>query len=141
MNATLRRLGPEESDLELLTLGASAGGLAYAGVWMASGLPVPQCAFRAITGCPCPTCGATHCVLALLHGHVAQAFAWNPMVFAGLAALALFNVYAAAVLMGSLPRVRLRLGRWESRLARAGAVAMVALNWAYEVHHFCGGIA
>jgi len=133
MNATLRRVGREESDLELLTLGTSAGGLAYAGVWMAGGLPVPPCAFRAITGCACPTCGATRCVLALVHGHVAQALGWNPLVFAGLALLAVFNVYAAAVLIGWLPRLRISLNGWEGRVVRVAAVVLVAANWAYEI--------
>ena len=55
----------------------------------ASGWP-PDCRCRPapsarVTGCPCPTCGATRCVLALLHGRVAEAPAWNPLVFAGLA--------------------------------------------------------
>lgn len=133
MNATLRRLGPAVSDIELLTLGTSAGGLACAGVWTASGLPLPHCAFRAITGCPCPTCGATRCVLALVHGHVAQALGWNPMVFAGLALMALFNLYAAAVLLCRLPRLRISLNGWEARVVRVAAVVLVAANWAYEI--------
>ena len=134
MNATLRQLGPDEADLELLTLGTSVGGLAYAGVWMAGGFPLPPCAFRAITGCPCPTCGATRCVMAVLHGHIGQALGWNPMVFAGLALLALFNVYAAAVLLGQLPRLRISLNGWEGNVVRVASVVVIAANWAYEIH-------
>jgi len=134
VNATLRRLRPEESDLEILTLGTSAGSLACAGVWMAGGLPMPPCAFRAITGCPCPTCGATRCVIALVHGHIGQALGWNPMVFTGLALLALFNVYAAAVLVGRLPRLRISLNGWEGRVIRVASVLLVAANWTYEIH-------
>jgi hypothetical protein len=133
MNATLRRLDPQEADPELLGLGASAGALAYGGVWLAAGLPLPPCAFRTVTGCPCPTCGATRCVLALLHGHVAEAAAWNPLVFAGLAVLALVNLYAVTVLLGRLPRLRLSLGRTEGRVLGVAVLVLLAANWAYEI--------
>jgi len=134
MNATVRHLRPGETDTELLTLGTSAGALAYGGVWLASGLPLPPCAFHAMTGCPCPTCGATRCVLALLHGHAGEAMGWNPLVFASLAGLALLNLYAAAVLMGWAPRVRLSLSGKEGRILRAAFVIVLAANWAYEIH-------
>ena len=137
MNATLRRLAPQATDPELLGLGASSGAFVYGGVWLAAGLPLPPCAFRAITGCPCPTCGATRCVLALLNGRVAEAVAWNPLVFAGLAALALLNLYAAAVLLARLPRIRLSLSQTESRVLRILFPVMLAANWAYEIHRNC----
>jgi hypothetical protein len=137
MNATLHRPGPRETDPELLGLGASIGALAYGGVWLAAGLPLPPCAFRAITGCPCPTCGATRCALALLHGRVAEAAAWNPLVFAGLAALMLFNLYAAAVLLARLPRLRLSFGQNENRILRIALPILMAANWAYEIHRNC----
>ncbi len=51
-----------------------------------------QCAFRAATGLPCPTCGLTRSVVMTLHGDFARA--WNmapagPAAVAGLAAFAL----------------------------------------------------
>ena len=134
MNTTLRHLAPEESDLETLTLGTSAGALAYVGVWTASRLPMPPCAFHAITGCPCPTCGAMRCIIALLHGRIGQALGWNPLVFTGLILLAIFNLYAAAVLMGRLPRLRFSLTGWEGRFLRVASIILVAANWAYEIH-------
>jgi hypothetical protein len=138
MNATLCRLNPRENDPELLALGGSAGALAYGCAWLAAGLPLPPCAFRAVTGCPCPTCGATRCVLALLHGRVAEAAGWNPLVLAGLAGLAVLNLYAAAVLVARLPRVRLSLSGVEARCMRAAFGILLAVNWAYEIHR--GGI-
>jgi hypothetical protein len=74
-------------------------------------------------------------VLALLHGRVGEALAWNPLVFTGLAALALLNLYAAAVLAARLPRVRLSLTGGEARLLRWACVLLLAANWAYEIHH------
>jgi hypothetical protein len=134
MTASLRRLGPGEIDPELLGLGASAGALAYGGVWLAAGLPLPPCLFRAVTGCPCPACGATRCVLALLHGHMAEAAACNPLILAGLTALALLNLYAAAVLLGHLPRLRLSFGNTEARIFQTAFVILITANWTYEIH-------
>jgi hypothetical protein len=134
MTADLRPLPPGEHDPELLALGGSAGALACGYAWMANGLPLPPCALYAITGCPCPTCGATRCVLALLHGRVGEAFGWNPMVFAGLAALALVNLYTAAALVARLPRLRLSVSRMEGRVLRVAFVITMAANWTYEIH-------
>jgi hypothetical protein len=134
----LRRLEPRETDPELLGLGASAGALAYGGVWLAAGLPLPPCAFRAVTGCPCPTCGATRCVLALLHGRIAEAAGWNPLIFAGLGAFALVNLYAAAVLLGRLPRIRLSLSEVESRILCIVFAILLATNWVYVIRR--GGL-
>jgi hypothetical protein len=41
----------------------------------------PGCAFHAITGLDCPGCGATRAMHQLLHGHIAAAFALNPLLF------------------------------------------------------------
>jgi hypothetical protein len=135
MNATLRQLRPGESDPELLLLGASAGAVAWGGAWLASGLPLPRCLFHAVTGCPCPTCGATRCVMALLHGRVAEALSWNPLVFTGLVAILLFNLYAAATLLFRLPRLRLALTGQEGRFIRLAFGLIISANWLYEIHH------
>jgi hypothetical protein len=39
----------------------------------------PPCLSRLLLGLHCPGCGMTRCVSALLHGNVAQAFAYNPL--------------------------------------------------------------
>jgi len=134
VNATFQHLGPEEHDPELLGLGASGGALISGLGWVASGLPLPVCAFHAVTGCPCPTCGATRCVLALLHGRIGEALGWNPLVFVGLGGIALLNVYAAAVVAGRLPRFRFSLSGLEARIMRVGFVLLLTANWAYEIH-------
>jgi hypothetical protein len=37
------------------------------------------CLFRNMTGLPCPSCGSTHAVIALLHGNVAQSLLCHPL--------------------------------------------------------------
>ena len=133
MRTSVHLLAPNEPDPELLLLGASAGAVAWAGGWMACRLPLPGCTFRALTGIPCPTCGATHCVLALAHGHVAEAISWNPLAFCAILALMLFNLYSAAVQLGWLPRLRFSASATERRIFLLASAILVAANWAYEI--------
>ena len=71
-----------------------------AGAWILFTFPptssrfYPQCTFHQITGLLCPGCGTTRALHALLHGRIAEAFAFNPMLFA-----------LAACALGGLPSV------------------------------------
>lgn len=40
---------------------------------------MPKCPFYVLTGLQCPSCGNTRALHALLHGHVADALAYNAM--------------------------------------------------------------
>ncbi|MGA7991105.1 MAG: DUF2752 domain-containing protein, partial [Thermoanaerobaculia bacterium] len=40
----------------------------------------PACAFHALTGVACPTCGGTRALLALTRLDIGAALAWNPLV-------------------------------------------------------------
>jgi Protein of unknown function (DUF2752) len=44
----------------------------------------PPCPFHAVTGLYCPGCGSTRAMHQLLHGHVATAFDFNPLVVVAL---------------------------------------------------------
>jgi hypothetical protein len=48
----------------------------------------PTCPFLALTGWYCPGCGTTRALHALLHGNVAQAFAYNSVAFIAVPVLA-----------------------------------------------------
>lgn len=43
------------------------------------------CIFRSVSGLPCPGCGLTRASVALLKGHVKEAFDFHPLVFVALA--------------------------------------------------------
>jgi hypothetical protein len=63
----------------------------------------PPCPLHAATGLYCPGCGSTRAVHHLLHGHVAAAFGYNPLMVVSLP----FLGYAAARgLVRSLPPSR-----------------------------------
>ena len=40
-----------------------------------------SCVIRLLTGIPCPGCGLSRAYLALLHGHVVEAFYYHPLFF------------------------------------------------------------
>jgi hypothetical protein len=125
-----------EVDHELLWLGASLGGLACAVGWRALRLPWPSCVFHDLTGLPCLTCGATRAGVAFFHAQFAAAWNWNPLVFFILCGLTLYNVYAFAVLVLRIPRLRFQLSRYEKRIFRVSVVCLLALNWIYSLGHW-----
>ena len=129
-----RRLRPGETDHEALWLGVSLASLAVAWFWLHLGLPQPRCHFHDFTGWACPTCGATRCVRYALGGHFGAALAINPLFFAVLGALAIFDAYAATVLALRLPRLRADdLPAWVEKWVRCGVVVALGLNWAWLI--------
>ncbi len=90
----------------------------------------PRCAFHELTGWKCPGCGGTRAAHALLHGHVAEAWQYNPLtivllpVVAWLAAREVLGRTTGR--WGPLPH----LPRW-GWLAAGGMVAAfgVVRNW------------
>jgi len=78
---------------------------------------LPGCAFRSVTGIPCPGCGMTRAFLLLSQLRLGDAFATNPASLALVAALAAWWV---------------RPQRWSPRtgnIAWAAAFAAVLLSW------------
>jgi hypothetical protein len=136
MRLVWRRLPPGGSDHELLWLVVSLAGAGAGTLWLGFGLPWPQCPFLAMTGFPCLTCGATRCAVNLSHGSFLQGFWWNPLACVALCGVALFDLYAAVVLLARLPRLRLvDWTRTEKHAARIGVIALIAANWIYLLAH------
>jgi hypothetical protein len=118
-----RRIGAARFDMEL-------GLLRYAGAAMlALGIALPHvpgnpglpCPLRSVTGVPCPFCGLTTSVKAVLHADGRGAWAANPF---GLVIVA----FAVALV------VRPRWARLS--LPTALIVASVALSWLFELHRY-----
>ena len=127
-----RPLAPGELDHELLWLSVSVASLGLAATWLSLGLPWPQCAFHTITGHPCATCGMTRSAIQFFHGHFVAAMRWNPLVFAALCGLSIFDVYAFVVITTQTPRLRItNLTSREKIFVRAAVVMLLGLNWIY----------
>ena len=130
MRVYWRRLGPGELDHELLWLAVSVTSAALGAAWFALHLPWPRCHFRALFDIPCFTCGATRSAIALLHGDLPAAWSWNPLALIAMLAIAIFDLYALAVLVTRAPRLRISFGRAKWPLLML-LFAAGALNWAY----------
>src|SRR5207237_702014 len=113
----------------ILGAGLAAAAL-LAWEWLRLGMPPPACPFHALTGLPCPTCGTTRLVRALLQGDVAGAFAHNPFVFACGAALSAWAVASVACVVTRRPVV-IRLDRRETLALRVTVVVASLASWAW----------
>ncbi len=129
-----RRLTPHEIDHEVLWLLISLSAFLGLLLWLSAGLATPRCAFRALTGLPCLTCGATRSAWQFLHGHFLTSLRFNPLAFLGYCGIAIFDLYAMAVLITRTPRLRLsNFTRIEKLAARILVVALLFGNWLYLV--------
>ena len=113
--------------------GVLVAGAAVAAIWLHLDLPTPVCLFREWTGIPCPTCGATRMVAALLSGDVAGAALLNPMLFLALAGVALWAAASTARLALGLPVWRVALAQREKFALRILACCLFAAGWAYLI--------
>ena len=136
MRFVWRRTPPDSFNHELVWLVVSAAALVGGAVWLRLGLPTLRCPFLAVTGYPCLTCGATRCAIAFLQGNMGTAWSWNPLGLAALVGLALFDLYAALVLLTGWPRFRvIDWTRVEKNAARAIVITFIVVNWAYLLAH------
>jgi predicted transporter len=134
MKIHLRPLAPEETDAELLWVSVSLAAAGLGVFWLRWHLPLPECPFAHWTGLPCPTCGGTRLVRAVLEGNAGHAFALNPLLFLALLAVSGVFFYSAVVLAFRLRRVR--CGKFPEKLGhiiRGAAVILFVANWLYLV--------
>ncbi|MGI3784564.1 MAG: DUF2752 domain-containing protein, partial [Janthinobacterium lividum] len=85
-------------------VGFFAAGLGLSALYATTGVGV-SCPFRAVTGWDCPLCGGTRMGSALLHGDVAEAFAFNPVALVVVALLGVLGVLWVVEALGG-PAVR-----------------------------------
>lgn len=78
--------------------------------------PYPRCWIKLLTGYDCPGCGSARALHALIHGRVAEAWAFNPALFFVVALI----VLALMAESNRFPRLRKML------LSPAAAVIIIA---------------
>ena len=96
-------------------VGYAAFGARREHLYATTGFGFP-CPFRALTGWECPFCGGTRLGSALLHGDVAAAFAYNPLVFLSLVLGVLVGGLWMVEALGG-PKVR-PPARWQAAVRR-----------------------
>lgn len=130
----------------MLTLRAKAGALPLGAIFLAIGavaglavavlhldrLPILVCLFRAVTGLPCMTCGATRALGELVAGNVPGAFAMNPLATLGAFGLIPWGIGDLA-LMTRGRALALEVAPPGGRVLRVVAVLAVIANWAYLI--------
>lgn len=110
-----------------LRLGAALAwpmAIAATPTWLHSG-PELGCPFRALTGLPCPLCGATHACAALAQGDWAGAWAANPGALGLLALISLWVLQGA----GEAVTGHVRPVRWGGAWAVRAVLAGLCLSW------------
>jgi hypothetical protein len=117
---------PVELDLKPLRFGAAAMlGIAAIRPALPDAVPLgPPCPLRTLTGIPCPFCGMTRGVVALVHGHVSTAFSFNPGAF--------LIVAMALVLLVAWRWQRVRIPVW-------AVFVFFAVLWAYQLFKYSTG--
>lgn len=132
MRLQWRPLIPGGHDPELIWGSILVLASVLGGAWLSLGIPTPLCPLHALSEIPCPTCGTTRAAGALLHGDMQAALINNPLMTAALLAAAVYVLYAAAVVIGRLPRIRIgALSSTEARMIRALAILLISANWLY----------
>lgn len=131
MRVVHRCLRPDEFDTEALVALALAAYGAMAGALLLTRDYLWACPFLHFTGLPCPACGGTRSVSAMLAGDLPLALSWNPLMATGVLGAVLFMVYVAVVRLFGLPRVRVLSSADERCWFARGLLVMLLGNWVY----------
>jgi hypothetical protein len=83
---------------------------------------------------PLPDMCATRSAWQFLHGHFLTSLRFNPLAFLAYCGIAIFDLYAIAVLIARTPRLRLsNFTRFEKLVVRILVIALLSGNWLYLV--------
>lgn len=95
-------------------------------------LPIPLCTFRAVTGIPCMSCGATRAFGQLARLDLIGALAFHPLATALALGVVLWGLLDLALLPWQRS-LRLECTRRELKYLLGSGVFLTLANWAYLV--------
>ena len=114
---------------------SSLGILLGVGALIGATVMVPwggECGFRFVFGAPCPGCGMTRAMAALLRGDVAGSFRWHPLAIPLVLAAALAITLALHEGITGRPTFRRFADRYGFRAAMAGILLLAGI-WVVRV--------
>jgi len=90
----------------------------------------PRCLFHAVTGLQCPGCGGLRAAHRLLHGDVAGAWRFNPLVIIAIPLVGAWSIAWLLPLIRGLPQPRfLKQSTWGWAIAAVAILFAIARNW------------
>ncbi|MFO7870905.1 MAG: DUF2752 domain-containing protein [Kiritimatiellia bacterium] len=135
MRVVFQRLRHRRADWELVFGVLFLPLLLLAAFVVVSAAPelVPKCPLHAEYGVVCPACGLYRSLDAFVSGGLAEAFARQPLGAALVVAGIAYSLYSFVVVLGRLPRVRVRVREGTGRVWLMSATALALANWLYLV--------
>lgn len=125
--------------LYTIVLLAGAGGFAWLGYSLLTHKPLGGgvCLIRQVTGVPCPSCGTTRAIDALLHGHFAESVLLNPFGLLVFGAMVLFPLWVLVDLVSGKQSFFYFYRRVEKILQKKiiaiPLVILVLFNWIWNI--------
>jgi len=92
---------------------------------------VDLCLFKRITGYPCPTCGTTRGVLALLNGEFIKAWLYNPMVFS-IGLIVSLDLLFKFIFKR---KIKISLSKNEKKIVWIAGILIFFINWIYIIFY------
>jgi len=92
------------------------------------------CPLKRLSGVPCPCCGSTRAIVALLHGDATVAFAIQPLATV-VACLLVPSLLASMVLFGRCRTNAFLVSVARKRITWIVFALAILVNWAYVIHH------
>lgn len=116
---------------ETSCLAILGGGAAILGVQQLIHRDLLFCPLHTVTGIPCSFCGGTRAVIALAHGDLPRAVAYNPLALALFAAMVLAAATYLCLVLPLRRRPIVAATRLETRVLQGLLLAAFAANWVY----------
>lgn len=121
----------------ILFLAAASGLLWLAGAYYAVDMP-GGCIVKHTTGIPCPSCGTTRSVVAILQGDVHAALVWNPLGIPVLLLLSVTPLWIGYDLIAGKATLMTGYRKAEAWFSRRWvaipALLLIAANWFWNIY-------